>query len=199
MYTLSSFLHTYKTHNYTTHDTPELWRGAAGLCARVRACAGAAESLHTYMPIHTTHTCIQAQLKHTNTHTHTQKQPHPTLPTHLQHVRDTDVCRHQYRKRCAPTRRDALYNLLIYTYVYSSYMSCAWPGVCQRQPSLAGCADKSWSRRQRALRELDELEQQPGRRIHPHICSPLAAPVSWEKASAAEPVVRPGEGVHRAN
>ena len=28
-------------------DTPELWRGAAGLCARVRACAGAAESLHT--------------------------------------------------------------------------------------------------------------------------------------------------------
>jgi len=29
------------------HDTPELWRGAAGLCA----CAGAAESLHTY--IHT--------------------------------------------------------------------------------------------------------------------------------------------------
>jgi len=32
-------------------DTPELWRGAAGLCARVCACAGAAESLHTY--IHT--------------------------------------------------------------------------------------------------------------------------------------------------
>jgi len=32
-------------------DTPELWCGAAGLCARVRACAGAAESLHTY--IHT--------------------------------------------------------------------------------------------------------------------------------------------------
>ena len=29
-------------------DTPELWRGAAGLCARVRACAGAAKSLHTY-------------------------------------------------------------------------------------------------------------------------------------------------------
>jgi len=29
-------------------DTPELWRGAADLCARVRACAGAAESLHTY-------------------------------------------------------------------------------------------------------------------------------------------------------
>jgi len=31
---------------------PELWRGAwrpAGLCARVRACAGAAESLHTYI------------------------------------------------------------------------------------------------------------------------------------------------------
>jgi len=32
-------------------DTPELWLGAAGLCARVRACAGAAEYLHTY--IHT--------------------------------------------------------------------------------------------------------------------------------------------------
>jgi len=32
-------------------DTPELWCGAAGLCARVRACAGAAESLHAY--IHT--------------------------------------------------------------------------------------------------------------------------------------------------
>jgi len=30
-------------------DTPELWRGAAGLCARVRACAGAAEYLHTYI------------------------------------------------------------------------------------------------------------------------------------------------------
>ena len=36
-------------------DTPELWCGAAGLCARVRACAGAAESrifIHTH--IHTT-------------------------------------------------------------------------------------------------------------------------------------------------
>jgi len=32
-------------------DTPELWCGAAGLCACVRACAGAAESLHAY--IHT--------------------------------------------------------------------------------------------------------------------------------------------------
>ena len=30
-------------------DTPELWCGAADLCARVRACAGAAESLHTYI------------------------------------------------------------------------------------------------------------------------------------------------------
>jgi len=29
-------------------DTPELWRG---LCARVRACAGAAESLHTYIQV----------------------------------------------------------------------------------------------------------------------------------------------------
>ena len=31
---------------------PELWCGAAGLCARVRACAGAAESLHTYIHIY---------------------------------------------------------------------------------------------------------------------------------------------------
>jgi len=36
---------------YSVCDTPELWRGAAGLCARVRACAGAAESLHTYIYI----------------------------------------------------------------------------------------------------------------------------------------------------
>ena len=33
-------------------DTPELWRGAAGLCARVRTCAGAAESLHTYTDVY---------------------------------------------------------------------------------------------------------------------------------------------------
>jgi len=33
-------------------DTPELWCGAGGLCARVRACAAAAESVHTY--IHST-------------------------------------------------------------------------------------------------------------------------------------------------
>jgi len=32
-----------------TANTTELWRGAAGLRARVRACAGAAESLHTYI------------------------------------------------------------------------------------------------------------------------------------------------------
>jgi len=32
-------------------DTPELWCGAAGLCARVCACAGAAECLHTYINI----------------------------------------------------------------------------------------------------------------------------------------------------
>jgi len=30
-------------------DTPELWCGAVGLYARVRACAGAAESIHTYI------------------------------------------------------------------------------------------------------------------------------------------------------
>jgi len=30
-------------------DTPELWRGAVGLCARVRACAGAAEYLRAYL------------------------------------------------------------------------------------------------------------------------------------------------------
>ena len=35
-------------------DTPELWCGAAGLCARVRACAGAAESLHTYIHLYYT-------------------------------------------------------------------------------------------------------------------------------------------------
>jgi len=34
---------------YGVCDPPELWRGAAGLCARVRACAGAAESLHAYI------------------------------------------------------------------------------------------------------------------------------------------------------
>ena len=33
-------------------DTPELWCGAAGLCVRVHACAGAAESLHTYIHTH---------------------------------------------------------------------------------------------------------------------------------------------------
>ena len=33
-------------------DMPELWRGAAGLCARGCACAGAAESVHTCI-----HTC----------------------------------------------------------------------------------------------------------------------------------------------
>jgi len=37
-------------------DKPELWRGATGLCAHVRACAGAAESLHTY--IHTYMMCV---------------------------------------------------------------------------------------------------------------------------------------------
>jgi len=33
-----------------TLDTAELWRGAAGLraCVRVRACAGATESIQTY-------------------------------------------------------------------------------------------------------------------------------------------------------
>jgi len=40
---------------HTDHHIPprrsSLWCGAAGLCTRVRACAGAAESLHTY--IHT--------------------------------------------------------------------------------------------------------------------------------------------------
>jgi len=33
-------------------DTPELWYGAAGLCARVGACAGAAESLHAYIYVY---------------------------------------------------------------------------------------------------------------------------------------------------
>jgi len=39
-------------------DTPELWCGVAGLCARVRACAGAAESLHTYIHDHNSLFCI---------------------------------------------------------------------------------------------------------------------------------------------
>jgi len=30
-------------------DTPELWRGAAGLCLRICECAGAAEFLHIYV------------------------------------------------------------------------------------------------------------------------------------------------------
>ena len=140
MYTLSSLLHTYKTHDYTTHDTPELWRGAAGLCARVRACAGAAESSHTYMPIHTTHnTHLQTSTSTTKTHTHTHTQPHPTPPTNLQHVRDTDVCQHQYRKRCAPTR-EMHCTIYLYTFVYSSYMSCAWPGVCCATSTAAALA-----------------------------------------------------------
>jgi len=37
-------------------DMPELWRGAAGLYARVCACAGAAKSLHAYM--HTYIVCV---------------------------------------------------------------------------------------------------------------------------------------------
>jgi len=49
----SSETHTqHALHATLTRVAPELWRGAAGLCARVRACTGAAESLHTYM-----HTC----------------------------------------------------------------------------------------------------------------------------------------------
>jgi len=43
-------------------DTPELWRGAAGLYARVRACAGAAESLRTY--INTTSRSNEVQRVH---------------------------------------------------------------------------------------------------------------------------------------
>jgi len=40
-----------QTVGYGVCDKLELWRGAAGLCARVRACAGAAASLNTtYMP-----------------------------------------------------------------------------------------------------------------------------------------------------
>ena len=45
-------------------DTPELWRGAASLCERVRACAGAAGSLHIH--IHTYHISIKKCVyKHT--------------------------------------------------------------------------------------------------------------------------------------
>jgi len=109
---------------------------------------------------------------------------------------------HQYHKRCAHTTRctaQFTYTCLCLLVVY--VLCLAWSAVPlqQRQPSLAGCADKSWSRRQRALGELDELEQQPGRRIHPHLLAARRAGFLWEKASAAEPVVRPGEGVHRAN
>ena len=63
--------------------TPMLWRGAAGLCARVRACAGAAESLHTYIHAYlyflycncaTTytcnHTCIYTYIMRINMHIH---------------------------------------------------------------------------------------------------------------------------------
>jgi len=39
-------------------DTPELWRGAAGLCARVRACAGAAESFALHLVTYTTYRSI---------------------------------------------------------------------------------------------------------------------------------------------
>jgi len=46
-------------------DTPELWRGAAGLCARVCACASA-ESLHTYIRVAATRNTKGDQ----NTHTH---------------------------------------------------------------------------------------------------------------------------------
>jgi len=37
------FLPADKPWDCGVRDTLELWRGAAGLCARVRACAGAAE------------------------------------------------------------------------------------------------------------------------------------------------------------
>ena len=46
-------------------DTPELWRCAAGLCARVRACAGAAESLHTYIHICVYQPVVQGKPRHT--------------------------------------------------------------------------------------------------------------------------------------
>jgi len=133
--------YTLTKHTTTQHTTRRSSGVAPRACVRVYARVLVPPNLyiHTCPYIqHTTHTCTQAQLKHTNTHTHTQ--PHPTPPTHLQHVRDTDVCRHQYRKRCAPTRRDALHNLLIYTYVYSSYMSCAWPGVCCATSTAAALA-----------------------------------------------------------
>ena len=55
-------------------DTPELWRGAARLCARVRACAGAAESLHTY--IHTLPTPTHPGSSYSANHT---SPPPPTL------------------------------------------------------------------------------------------------------------------------
>jgi len=66
-------------------DTPKLWCGAAGLCARVRACAGAAESLHTHI-----HEYILFFKKHSqNTTKHpqnTRKTPQNTTKHHKTHL-----------------------------------------------------------------------------------------------------------------
>jgi len=47
-------------------DTPEelwCWCGAAGLCARVRACAGAAKYLHTYIHTHVTDPSLRTMIE----------------------------------------------------------------------------------------------------------------------------------------
>jgi len=52
-------------------DTPELWRGAAGLCARVRVCAGAAECICTY-----TYICSDTSTRASRTYARTQAYDH---------------------------------------------------------------------------------------------------------------------------
>ena len=47
--TLADTARLYTYTGYRVSHEVNLWCGAAGLCARVRACAGAAESLHTYI------------------------------------------------------------------------------------------------------------------------------------------------------
>ena len=134
MYTLSSLLHTYK-NTTTQHMTRRSSGVAPQACVRVYARVLGPPNLyiHTCPYIrHTTHTCTQAQLKHTTTHTHTHTH---NLTLHHQRIcstwETTDVCQHQYRKRCAPTRRDALHNLLIYVCLLVVYVLClAWGLLC---------------------------------------------------------------------
>jgi len=74
-------------------DTPELWRGATGLCARVCACAGAAESAYTYI--------------------HTLQPGSPLTLTHAARVKGSGVTR-SLRARPPCIRMHS-----IYTYIYT--------------------------------------------------------------------------------